>query len=187
MVLKGFPDDSNSKKSTCNAGRPGFDPWVGKIPRSREWQPTPVCLPGESPWTEEPGGLQSIGSQRVRHDWVTKHMGLNHRQLLEYHKISYPFPDQREDQKEKWKWNDLSVALLFYNIFINLSLVIQDNFVMYERKKNSVLKLYVTYEFGVIKYILGLFTLWLENTVYQWREERANLGTSYSLSFSCIL
>jgi len=25
------------------------------------------------PWTEEPGGLQSIGSQRVRHDWVPKH------------------------------------------------------------------------------------------------------------------
>ena len=30
-------------------------------------------LPGESPWTEEPGGLQSMGSQRVRHDWVTKY------------------------------------------------------------------------------------------------------------------
>ena len=25
------------------------------------------------PWTEEPGGLQSKGSQRVRHDWVTEH------------------------------------------------------------------------------------------------------------------
>ena len=24
------------------------------------------------PWTEEPGGLQSMGSQRVRHDLVTK-------------------------------------------------------------------------------------------------------------------
>ena len=24
------------------------------------------------PWTEDPGGLQSIGSQRVRNDWVTK-------------------------------------------------------------------------------------------------------------------
>ena len=24
------------------------------------------------PWTEEPGGPQSVGSQRVRHDWVTK-------------------------------------------------------------------------------------------------------------------
>ena len=25
------------------------------------------------PWTEEPGGLQSMGLQRVRHDWETKH------------------------------------------------------------------------------------------------------------------
>ena len=28
-------------------GRPGFDPWVGKIPWRREWLPTPVLLPGE--------------------------------------------------------------------------------------------------------------------------------------------
>ena len=28
--------------------RPGFDPWVGKIPWRRAWQPTPVFLPGES-------------------------------------------------------------------------------------------------------------------------------------------
>ena len=28
--------------------RPGFNPWVRKIPRRREWQPTPVFLPGES-------------------------------------------------------------------------------------------------------------------------------------------
>ena len=48
-----------------------FDPWIGKIPWIREWQPNPVFLPGESPWTEEPGGLQSIGSQRVRHKWAT--------------------------------------------------------------------------------------------------------------------
>ena len=26
----------------------GFDPWVGKIPWGRKWQPTPVFLPGES-------------------------------------------------------------------------------------------------------------------------------------------
>ena len=49
-------------------GRPGFDPWVGKIPWRRAWQPTPVFLPGESPWSEEPGGLQSIESQRVGQD-----------------------------------------------------------------------------------------------------------------------
>ena len=28
--------------------RPGFNPWVGKIPWRREWQPTPVFLPGKS-------------------------------------------------------------------------------------------------------------------------------------------
>ena len=32
------------------------------------WQPTPVFLPGESPWTEKPEEQQSLGSKRVRHD-----------------------------------------------------------------------------------------------------------------------
>ena len=50
---------------------PGLDTWVGKIPWRRTWQPTSIFLPGESSWTEEPG--ESKGSQRVRHDWVTKH------------------------------------------------------------------------------------------------------------------
>ena len=49
--------------------RYGFDPWVGKIPWRRVWQPTPVFLSGQSPWTEEPGGLQSTGSHRAGHDW----------------------------------------------------------------------------------------------------------------------
>ena len=44
----GFPSDSDSKASACNARRPGFDPWVGKVPWRRAWQPTPVFLPGES-------------------------------------------------------------------------------------------------------------------------------------------
>ena len=44
-------------------------PWVGKISRRRAWQLTPVFLPGEFPWTEEPAELWSIGSQSVRHDW----------------------------------------------------------------------------------------------------------------------
>ena len=50
-----------------------WDTWVRSLgweyPWRRAWQLTPVYLPGESPWTEEPGGLQSMGSQRVRHDW----------------------------------------------------------------------------------------------------------------------
>ena len=41
----GFPGGSDSKASAHNAGGPGFDPWVGKIPWRRKWQPTPVLLP----------------------------------------------------------------------------------------------------------------------------------------------
>ena len=55
-------------------GRLGFEPWVEKIPWRKAWQPTPVFLPGKSPWTEEPGGLQSMGLQRGRHNWVTTHI-----------------------------------------------------------------------------------------------------------------
>ena len=49
-------------------GRPGLNPWVGKIPWKRTWQRTPVFLPGESRRTEEPGRLYSLGSQRVEHN-----------------------------------------------------------------------------------------------------------------------
>ena len=35
------------KESACNA-RPGFDPWAGKNPWRRAWQPTPVFLPKEA-------------------------------------------------------------------------------------------------------------------------------------------
>ena len=55
-------------KNCLQCGRPGFNPWAGTIPWRRAWQSTPVFLPGESPRTEEPGGLQSMGSQRVGND-----------------------------------------------------------------------------------------------------------------------
>ena len=51
----GFPDGANEphgdKEHACQCRkhkRRGFDPWVGKIPRRKAWQPTPVFLPGES-------------------------------------------------------------------------------------------------------------------------------------------
>ena len=56
------------KNPPANAGDTrdcGFDPWVGKINWKRAWQPTPVVLPGESPWTEEPGSkLQGLVMDR---------------------------------------------------------------------------------------------------------------------------
>ena len=47
----GFPGGTSGKGSSCQCRRHKrrrFDPWVGKIPYSRKWQPTPVFLPGES-------------------------------------------------------------------------------------------------------------------------------------------
>ena len=52
--------------------RPGFKPWVGKIPWRRAWQPTPVFLPGESHEQRSLVGYSPWGSRRVRHDWAHK-------------------------------------------------------------------------------------------------------------------
>ena len=45
----GLPRRLRGKESTCKAGAAAdrFDPWVGKVPKRREWLPTPVFLPGE--------------------------------------------------------------------------------------------------------------------------------------------
>ena len=40
----GFPQ---CKSGCLQCGRPGFDPWVRKIPWRRKWHPTPVLLPGK--------------------------------------------------------------------------------------------------------------------------------------------
>ena len=49
--------------------RPGFNPWVGTIPRRKKWQCTPVFSPGKSHGTRSLAVY--MGSQRVGHDWVT--------------------------------------------------------------------------------------------------------------------
>ena len=55
------------KNTLANAGdarRPRFDPWVRKIPEE-EMATHSSILAWRIPWTEEPGGLQSMGSHRV--------------------------------------------------------------------------------------------------------------------------
>jgi len=49
VSFKGFPGGAVVKNPPANVGDTGdFDPWVGKIPWSRKWQPTPIFLPGKS-------------------------------------------------------------------------------------------------------------------------------------------
>ena len=64
----GLPRWCCGKESACQAGRHRFNPWVGKISQRRKWQSTPAFLPGNMPWTEESGWLQSMGLQRVGQD-----------------------------------------------------------------------------------------------------------------------
>ena len=65
--LWGFPGGSDGKLSACNMGHLGLIPEFGRYPGGGHGNPLHCsCL--ENPWTEEPDGLQSIGSQRVGHD-----------------------------------------------------------------------------------------------------------------------
>ena len=62
-----FPGGSNGKESACNDGDPGSIPGLGRTPGEGNGNPLQYsCL--ENSWIEEPGGLQSMESQRVRHD-----------------------------------------------------------------------------------------------------------------------
>ena len=73
----GFPGGSDSKEFTCNVGDLGSEgPWVGKIPLEKGMATHSNILAWRIPWTEEPGGLLFTGSQRVGHDWATKHSTL---------------------------------------------------------------------------------------------------------------
>ena len=65
----GFPGGSAGKEPVMQETQAPSLGW--EDPLEKERQPTPVFLPGESPWKEEPGQLQFIGSHRVRHNWVT--------------------------------------------------------------------------------------------------------------------
>ena len=61
-----FPGSSDSKESAYNAGDPGLIAGSGRSPVEGNGNPLQYsCL---KKTTEEPGGLQSMGSQRVGHD-----------------------------------------------------------------------------------------------------------------------
>ena len=66
----GFPVGSEAKASACNVGDLDSIPGSGRSPGGGHGYPLQYsCL--ENSWTEEPGGLQSMRSQRVGHDLTT--------------------------------------------------------------------------------------------------------------------
>ena len=71
VYVYSFPCSSVGKESACSAG----DPWVRSLgwedPLKKEMATHSSILASKISWTEEPGGLQSMGSQRVGHNWAT--------------------------------------------------------------------------------------------------------------------
>ena len=72
VTTVGSPAGSEGKESAHNAGNRGSIPGLGRSPWRREWLPTLVFFPGNFHRQRSlEGYIQSMGSQRVWHDWVT--------------------------------------------------------------------------------------------------------------------
>ena len=66
----GLPWWLSGKEFACQCRRCRFDPWVGKIPWSRKWQPSPVFLPGKSHRQRNLAGYSPRGCKELD---VTEH------------------------------------------------------------------------------------------------------------------
>ena len=67
IEISGFPGGSDGKVSACNEGDLGSIPGLGRSPGEGNGNPLQYSCLGNSV-TEEPGGLQSMGSERFGHD-----------------------------------------------------------------------------------------------------------------------
>ena len=66
-LVAGSPGGSAGKESACSAGDPGLSPGLGRSLEEGMATHSSI-LAWRIPWTEEPGGLQSMESQRVEHN-----------------------------------------------------------------------------------------------------------------------
>ena len=70
LVFLGSLGGSHNKESSCNVGDVGLIPGLGRCP-GKGMATYCHTLIWRIPRTEEPGTLQSLGSQRVGHNWAT--------------------------------------------------------------------------------------------------------------------
>ena len=122
--------------------RPRFDPWVRKIPWRRQWQPTPVFLPGKSHGRRSLAGYMEL--QRVEHDRATSLsfffflLVMSHDQFPGFHVILQIAASGRSWVKDAW-------ASQYY--FCNFLCVY--NYVKIKRKQKTENKIYTHGKFLV--------------------------------------
>ena len=88
----------SAKESTCNAGDEGSIPKLGRS-LEKEMAPHSSTLAWKIPWMEEPGGLQSMGSLRVGHDWATS---LSLSTFLHWRRKWQPTPGFLPGESQGW-------------------------------------------------------------------------------------
>ena len=126
----GFPGGASSKESACQCRGWGFDPWVRKIPWKRDWQPTPVFLPGESHGQRSLAGYSPWDLKELD---TTEHVGLKHGDTASFNTVSAiylaasirlskmygsltgntPLVIPEENLKCIWKYTDQEVNTMF--------------------------------------------------------------------------
>ena len=111
-----FPGGSDSKEYACNAGDPGLVPGSGRSTGEGSGYHSSI-LAWRIPWKKEPDGLQSMGSRRVRHYWVTH----NFRSRLYRLRIQSPSPPSTSDASQKPSLSLVIDPLLEFHLFTRMT------------------------------------------------------------------
>ena len=107
----GFPGGVHGEDPACqyrDAKRRVFDPWVGKIPWRRKWQPTPVFFPGESHGQRSLVGYSPQGHNASECDWSD----LSCMQWKNAHKAL---------SKSSWHPGSTSIIVIYHDVLLGLA------------------------------------------------------------------
>ena len=145
----------SGKESACQCRRHEFNPWVGKMPWSRKWQPTPVFLPGKSHGQRSlvdyspPGHGESDTTK-----WLSMNRGIiaQHTKLSTLPFIFFSYPAQ-----------------LFYNLFSwGQDLYLSANFCKQIFKSQNIFFLLLSF---LSSFFFFFFLLFLERVKKQSSED----------------
>ena len=113
---------------------PAFDPWVRKIPWRKAWQPTPVFLPGESPWAEQSlEGYSLWGRKELNTTEETQHKQLT-KIYFSYVKIQTPLNGWQSLLVVCYCWVGQKIHLgfsIWYNRKIQTNFLAKSIFIFY--------------------------------------------------------
>ena len=101
FIWRGFPGGTDSKQSACNVRDPVWS-LAWEDPLEKEMATHSSILAWRIPWTEEPGGLQSMGSQRVGHGWVADTNTLYHIELCVHSDLTLLWYDHGDYYRIIW-------------------------------------------------------------------------------------